>query len=82
MRRIACLLAALVTLAAAAAAAQPATKSTAAAGSRRHAGRTPAVDRVPEQATNGKPGSANSPKPDPNVPPAQTLSEPIAGVKR
>ena len=81
MRRTACLLAALVTLATAAAA-QPATTGTAAASSRRHVARTPAVDRVPEQATNGKPGSANSPKPDANVPPAQTPSEPIAGVKR
>ena len=37
----------------------------------------PKVDRVPENATDGAPGSANSPKPDANVPPLQTPSEPV-----
>ena len=37
----------------------------------------PKVDRVPENATGGAPGSANSPKPDANVPPVQTPSEPV-----
>ena len=78
MRRAACLLA---TLAALAAAGVPAT-GLAATHSRRHTAPPSSVDRVPEQATTGKPGSANSPKPDANVPPAQTPSEPIAGVKR
>ncbi len=37
----------------------------------------PKVDRVPENATGGAPGSANSRKPDNNVPPVQTPSKPV-----
>ncbi len=43
----------------------------------RQASPPPEVDRVPENATNGAPGSANSPNPDANVPPVQTPEEPV-----
>ncbi len=36
-----------------------------------------AIDRVPEKATNGIPGSANSARPDANVPPLQTPQDPL-----
>ena len=41
----------------------------------------PEVDRVPGNATDGAPGSANSAKPDANVPPVQTPSEPVAPTR-
>ena len=38
-----------------------------------------AINRVPENTTGGKPGSANSADPAPNVPPLQTPSQPVPG---
>ncbi len=40
------------------------------------------VDVVLGNVTNGLPGSANSPKPDANMPPIQTPSEPLAAPKQ
>ncbi len=41
-----------------------------------------AINRVPENTTGGKPGSANSANPAPNVPPLQTPSQPVPGSSR
>ena len=39
------------------------------------------INRVPENAVGGKPGTANSANPAPNVPPLQTPSQPVSGSR-